>query len=280
MLDVSFFSDVGNVRECNEDSVRVEEAASGGTTVYGLFLADGMGGYTRGEVASGIFTGTAGQHFQKSRKDFRDFSPGWTAFFSEIFARAGEEIFRASQEQEGSRMGTTGVAAVVIGDQLYAAWVGDSRIYLHRGTELLRLSTDHSLVQTLVDSGKLTPEEAFCHPRRNVLTRSVGMSPSAERPDTLRQSLEKDDIIIICSDGLHGELRDDQIAAVIEGGGEKTLVVEGREDLRGEASLAADLVRAAKSAGGSDNITVIAAAYDNDGDAGGRKILGIFGRGD
>jgi protein phosphatase len=184
-----------------------------------LVVCDGMGGMNAGEVASAIAVETIKQYFAKDR-----LTDSVTASSSSIQRYLVEAIQAAdaaikndstsNPEHEG--MGSTIVMAWLIGQKAYVGWCGDSRAYRYNPkTGLERLSHDHSYVQELVDAGKLTEELAFDHPNNNIITRSLGDPRGKAKPDTKEYDLYDGDIILLCSDGLCGCLRDNEIEAVI-----------------------------------------------------------------
>jgi len=195
-------TDVGRVRTLNEDSL---------LAVPGLFVvADGMGGHAAGEVASQLavaeFAGLAEQ-------------PVRPEDLTETVRRANDHILSAAAER-GDRfgMGTTltgvGVVGSERGEQLAVFNVGDSRVYRLTGGQLEQLTVDHSAVQELVDAGRLTAEAARSHPRRNVVTRSLGSDPGPA-PDVWLLDPVAGDRFLVCSDGLTGELEDPAIAELL-----------------------------------------------------------------
>jgi serine/threonine protein phosphatase PrpC len=165
----------------------------------------------------------------------------------DAIVQANGDIVRHSKAfPDTDGMGSTLVMAWVNGQELHLSWVGDSRCYLWRGGKLTQLSKDHSYVQTLVDEGKLTTEQAFFHPESNVITQSLGDSGRDPKPDYLTLPLSDNDVLLLCSDGLNSMLQDNKIGEVITGAGD---LLSGAEQLIEEAN----------AAGGSDNITVILA---------------------
>ncbi len=144
-------------------------------------------------------------------------------------------------------MGTTLTLGVILPDQLLLAHIGDCRAYLLRDSNLTRLTVDHTLVQEMVDAGSLTPDESTRHPRRNVLTRALGI-PEYLQPDLLTVPVQHGDRLLLCSDGLHGYIDEEDI---------KTLL---RKD-KTPAILAENLIQLALDAGGEDNVTVLAAFF-------------------
>jgi serine/threonine protein phosphatase PrpC len=184
-----------------------------------MVVADGMGGMNAGEVASEI----AVTHVQNAFSKVSDFSKiadcsnHVEAFLKKIIVEADAAIKkRVKEDPSTAGMGTTIVMAWIIGEVVHVAWCGDSRAYLfNRQSGLSRLSNDHSYVQELVDSGKLDPELAFDHPNSNIITRSLGDSPVKAQPDYVCRRLSAGDYVILCTDGLCGLVRDEQILNVM-----------------------------------------------------------------
>lgn len=234
-------TDVGLVRTNNEDRYLVAEP---------LFaVADGMGGHAAGEVASTTAVETL-------KKAFTDHTPTGLGAAARAANRAVWEEAQASPDLRG--MGTTLVALALVGDpgheQLAVANVGDSRLYRFHLGELVQLTSDHSLVGQLIASGALTPEEAEVHPRRNVLTRALGVDPEVDI-DLVTVEVEQDDRYLLCSDGLSRELSDDQMASILR-------------RIADPDDAARELVHRARDHGGSDNVTVVIIdVVDTDGQA-------------
>jgi serine/threonine protein phosphatase PrpC len=248
-MDVGWVTDAGKVRDHNEDSALVITAAHDthqGHPPFGLFiLADGMGGHRAGEVASSLAARVTAHHITRQsylpallgpERDARH--PALTEVLVDAFQAANKAV---SEEAPGS--GTTLTCALVLGTQAYIAHVGDSRAYAidREGMELI--THDHSVVDRLVDTGQLTPEEAADHPQKNVLYRAIGQSGALD-VDTHVRKIGAGDYLLLCSDGLWGSISED---AVID-------VIRAERSLQ-EACL--QLIAAANEAGGSDNITAI-----------------------
>ena len=256
-------TNVGLVRTNNEDNFIVNPDLSGaewlvpkdsetvlhlGENGCLLVVADGMGGMNAGEVASEL----AVEGVRKAFSGVEDFSritdtPGHIeSFMKRVIVDADSDIKRrvkADPATEG--MGTTIVMAWVLGRVVHVAWCGDSRAYLfNKNSGLSRLSRDHSYVQQLVDSGKLDPELAFDHPNSNIITRSLGDGPSVAQPEYVSKGLSTGDFIILCSDGLCGLVRDEEILDLL------MLDHESFWQCRDA------LFNAALDAGGYDNITI------------------------
>lgn len=239
MSDITFkmtvATNVGLVRSNNEDNFIVnpdltypdrwivpasaDDVLSLGENGCVMVVADGMGGMNAGEVASEIAVTYVQKAFSKV-SDFSkiaDCSNHVEAFLKKIIVEADAAIKkRVKEDPSTAGMGTTIVMAWIIGEVVHVAWCGDSRAYLfNRQSGLSRLSNDHSYVQELVDSGKLDPELAFDHPNSNIITRSLGDSPAKAQPDYVCRRLSAGDYVILCTDGLCGLVRDEQILNVM-----------------------------------------------------------------
>ncbi|MCB0881877.1 MAG: Stp1/IreP family PP2C-type Ser/Thr phosphatase [Thermoleophilia bacterium] len=228
IVELAERSDTGRVRDHNEDRSYV--------AAHVVAVADGMGGALAGEVASQM----AVEAIEGISK------PADPLSIKAAIENANRAIRRmAAQDPSKSGMGTTITAATLEGHRLDVVHVGDSRAYLWRGDTLEQLTHDHSVVAELVRQGSLSPEEALNHPHRNVITRALGAEPDVT-VDTYQHDVEPDDILLLCSDGLYGEVSDDEILA----------------ELRTATSMeeaAAALVARANANGGSDNVTVVLA---------------------
>lgn len=246
-------SDVGLRRSHNEDSHAVIPGPEGEQFGGGVLVivADGMGGTNAGEVASGMAVSVVGRAFFEVTTD----DPAKGLHYA--IEAANQEIFvEASMRPECAGMGTTCTAVWLKGDRAWVAHVGDSRAYLLRGSDLRSLTMDHSLVAQLVQRKQITPEQARHDPRRNVVTRSVGVAPSVEvdaaaYPDALQSG----DTIVLCSDGLHGVVAEEDIARLAAG-----------ESLQSSCD---ELIALANEHGGPDNITVALARVTSIGGSGG-----------
>jgi PPM family protein phosphatase len=232
-LEAAGRTDVGQVRTTNED-------AFGYCVEDGVFaLCDGMGGAAAGEVASRIAVDTlierlCAAHSQDNRRKVLE----------EAIADANHRVHsRAETDVTLRGMGTTLVALAIGADHALIGHVGDSRCYLFRKGKLVRKTLDHSLVDEQVRLGQLTQDEAEHSPLRNVITRAIGTQVSVSA-DIDELDLRRDDILLLCTDGLTRELPDDRIATVLSKDGNLE-------------ELCSALVNAAKAAGGHDNITAI-----------------------
>lgn len=217
----------GLVRPHNEDSYVAD-------VDLGLWVvADGMGGHESGEVASAIASATIRERIARG------------ASLRSAITAAHRCIQSIGTEGNGAGMGTTVVALRLTGRDYELAWVGDSRAYLFDGTALVPLSRDHSLVQELVDAGAISEVEAHSHPQRHVITQSVGIREMADpMPDVTSGKLTAGNWVLLCSDGLTGELADDEIAR---------LFAESRS-LR-EATQ--NLLNQCLDRGARDNVTIV-----------------------
>jgi protein phosphatase len=246
-LDVASLSHPGMVRSHNEDALFVDGTA--GLAV----LADGMGGYNAGEVASGIAVDVISKSMLPELTSGReltkiDSGSGFThaaLLLRRQMAVANREIFDAAQTRpECDGMGTTVVAAVFCGSRVSIGHIGDSRCYRLRGEKLEQLTRDHSLLQEQIDSGMLTPERAKYSLNKNLVTRALGIEEVAP-VDIAEYRVEADDTYLLCSDGLTDMVDAEQINAVMIG---------KRTEL---AVAAAELIDLANKNGGRDNVSVI-----------------------
>ena len=260
-------TDLGRTRDHNEDAflvadltTRTVDLTNGGPHQVGergiLFLvADGMGGAAAGELASSMAADLIFRHLIESWNTETDPAPeNFTQHLRTAVEQANERIHLYSREHPDVRgMGTTATVAGVLGGVLYLAQVGDSRAYLVRGGVASQLTKDQSLMQRLVDAGELTEEEAEHSERRNIILQALG--PDARiRVDLTWQRLSRGDTLVICSDGLSGQVKREEIAELLKS--------QAQADLDG---LCAQLIAVANERGGPDNITVVAARFDGQG---------------
>lgn len=229
--DISFGSrtDIGYVRDHNEDSLII---------IPPLFaVADGMGGHEAGEIASEITVNTLAE-LAPSHLD----AEGLTA----AVEAANYNVMKAPRQGIGrDGMGTTLTAAMLEGERLLIAQVGDSRAYLLHKGHLQQITRDHSLMADLIEAGQITPEEARVHPNRSVITRAIG-SDIHMRPDIYELNVDAGDRILLCSDGLSSMISNNAIESIMR--------------RQSDAQHCADeLVTAALENGGADNVTVVVA---------------------
>jgi protein phosphatase len=240
-IELANLSDVGCEREANEDYYcyvepdRDEEFAAKGRLIV---VADGMGGHIGGQVASGLAVDALREAFLTDGADPLN-------ILIDGFSRAQASILaRAEAEPDLKGMGTTCTAAIVHRGGLIYGHIGDSRLYLVRQGQLTQITDDHSLVNQLVKSGAITAEQAEVHEKKNVLTAALGMQSSAAAADfsEVPLALAAQDILVLCSDGLHGLVSPDEVAQAVS--------VQSAYD------ACRTLVEWAKQRGGHDNITV------------------------
>ncbi|NLG85798.1 MAG: Stp1/IreP family PP2C-type Ser/Thr phosphatase [Firmicutes bacterium] len=230
---------IGNVRNDNEDSFWL----GGKNNWYLALVADGMGGHQGGEVASQQAAEMIRQTIETNITKSGIVVDQMEKLLGDAIQAANKAIYRLGQScSDLTGMGTTVTVALFIDHTVKIAQVGDSRAYLFRQGKLRQLTNDHSLVQELVSSGSISPIEARFHPQRNLLTRVVGTAPDLE-VDYFSLNTEPEDIFLLCTDGLTGELTDDEIKAVLMSSPPDQAVKE--------------LVLEAICHGGHDNITVV-----------------------
>ena len=244
-MNFEFYSqtDTGRVRTNNEDSVALDESCAVAV------LADGMGGYAAGEVASGMVTTLLASNFERflptcSEENLRQ-AGGAEAYLRDEVCAANAAVFNASQSQpQYAGMGTTLVVAWFSGKLMHVAHVGDSRLYRFRDDHLEQLTRDHSLLQEQLDGGMISEEEARFSVHKNLLTRAIGVEAEVDVEIGVHE-LRAGDIFLLCSDGLTDMLDEVEILEVLLAAG-------------GNLNVAAEqLVEEANANGGRDNISVI-----------------------
>ena len=239
-----FRTDTGKQRNGNEDALLL-------LPKIGIFaVADGVGGENYGEVASRMAVTGVEEFIQKNplsgadsldRKYRRNWMRG---YFHRCLQKVNAEIMKEAQSHpEMSRMATTLVLCFLDMDSVYVVNMGDSRAYIMRDGAIRQLTEDNTYVNRLISAGTLTRSEARKHPHKNIITKALGSAKSTE-PDFYRFDLLEGDRILLCTDGLHGELTDDEIASIL------------RKD-KNLNTICTELVNAANKKGGHDNITVI-----------------------
>lgn len=230
-------SDVGQRRKVNEDAAGYFESKN---HIPLMMVCDGIGGHNAGEIASAMALMSIGQAWEKT--EFNDIEEVYQWLIQKI-TEANEAIFtRSAQYEDLYGMGTTVVVASIIGNQLMIANVGDSRAYVLRNFQLKQLTEDQSLVNALLKSGEITPEEAENHPNKNIVTQSLGVTSSVEI-DFVRMTIKNEDTLILCSDGLSDMLSLEEIRNIMN----------HYSDVEQQVEKA---VQEANEAGGRDNITV------------------------
>lgn len=229
-------SDVGRVRDGNEDSFLLQEPY--------FAVADGMGGHLAGDVASRIAVQTISEHTD-------DGSAGPEGLERAVKDANAAIYSKASSDPSLHGMGTTCTLALVDGSNLHIAHVGDSRAYLLRNDDISLLTEDHTLVGRMVKEGRLQPEEAERHPQRSIITRALGVDAEVE-VDLLTIPVEIGDRVLLCSDGLTSMISAETIHEILSRNKDPQTAVE-------------KLIEAANEAGGEDNITAVLLAFEEEG---------------
>ena len=239
-----FRTDTGKRREGNEDAFLI-------LPKYGIFaVADGVGGQNSGEVASrkamaGIEGFLAANPLSGADDLEGKYRENWLrGYFQRCLQKVNAEIMKeASTDPIMNRMATTLVLCFLDMESLYVVNMGDSRAYIMRDGVLTQLTEDHTYVNKLVNAGTLTRSEARVHPQKNIITKALGSAKNTD-PDFYRFDLHGGDRVLLCTDGLHGEVTDEDIAKILR----------QRKDLD---AICTELVEAANASGGHDNITVV-----------------------
>ena len=251
VLTMGSLSHVGMKRSSNQDAYCALVGANSppGTDAL-LAVADGMGGHQAGEVASGLAIQILASHLSRDGKGDATLPANGrqSTLLEKVMHEANAEVHRGAARPETSGMGTTLTSAILVGSAVFFAHIGDSRAYLYKRGTLRQLTQDHSWVAEQVARGVLTQQRAREHPKRNVLTRALGIAPSVQ-VDGMVFDAEEGDILLICSDGLHSLVSDEDIA--------RTLARVDPQD------ACESLVKQANALGGHDNITVVIARIDH-----------------
>lgn len=237
---VSGYSDKGIVRNSNQDAFQIGMTDEG---ISWAVVCDGMGGANSGDIASRL----AADHFSAALK--AGLRPNMSEhsimnLLRSAVTTANIRVFDKSKESpEFNGMGTTIVASLVIGKTAYFIHAGDSRAYILSGDEFFQITRDHSIVQSMIEDGKLTIEEARFHPRKNVITRALGVDESVE-PEFNVYDLNQGEIILLCTDGLTNFVDGEDIVNILKSSSEGNQKAER-------------LVEEANKNGGGDNITAV-----------------------
>ncbi|MBE6740396.1 MAG: Stp1/IreP family PP2C-type Ser/Thr phosphatase [Ruminococcaceae bacterium] len=232
-------TDVGAVRESNQDTFYYDTLSE---SVYFAIVCDGMGGANAGNVASECAVRSISDYIKRSYKD------GMSSMQIENILRsaivtANSTVYEMSRKDENLfGMGTTVVLLFVSGNTGYVLHIGDSRMYIYTADNFNQITVDHSIVQNMIDSGKITPDEAKEHPSKNIITRALGVNEEV-KADMDFVTLNKDDIVLLCSDGLTNFVTDEEIVEIIKCFDE---------------TVAARLIDKANRSGGGDNVTAVA----------------------
>ena len=232
-------TDIGKARDMNQDYYYISKPED---KISIFILADGMGGYNGGEIASKLATMATLGYIQSNFENIPKEREEILKLIKSAMEYANMVVYEKSKEQkELEGMGTTLEVCLIYNNKLYIGHIGDSRIYRLRGEFFRKLTHDHSYVQKLVKDGTITQEEANHHPNKNMLMKALGCTAFVE-PDITVKGFVKDDIVLICSDGLTNMVEEPEIYNI----------------LKNEGTLAAEkLVEKANENGGYDNITAI-----------------------
>lgn len=233
-------SDIGKAREMNQDSYYISDLENDELKLY--ILADGMGGYKGGEIASALAVANVKNyivnHFKKTKKDKENL----LKLLRNAIEYANKVIYeKANLDEELHDMGTTLDICLIYNNRVFIGHVGDSRVYRIRKNIMRKLTTDHSYVEKLVKEGTITKEEAYNHPKKNMLMKALGCHSLVE-PDVICKGFMKDDILLMCSDGLTNMLRENEIYNLL---------------LNNPDNPEEALIKNANDLGGYDNITAI-----------------------
>ena len=232
-------SDVGKVRELNEDSFYISDSLD---EIQLYILADGMGGYKGGEVASKLAIQSAKNYIESNFKEIEKDKDSIIQLVGSSIEYANMIVYEKSKEnKELNGMGTTLDVCLIYNNRVFIGHVGDSRVYRIRKEFMRKLTQDHSYVQKLVKDGTITKEEAVHHPQKNMLMKALGCNAFVE-PDVMVKGFLKDDILIMNSDGLTNLVSQEEIFR------------EAKKDIE---QAPKELVNLANEKGGYDNITVI-----------------------
>jgi PPM family protein phosphatase len=258
-VTVCVATDVGCVRTHNEDAFTIADLSSDATVDPGkekritlassgllLMVCDGMGGHAAGEVAAGL-AGEVVAREVRGKGTATGRSPA--DVLRGALELANRAIFEESRHRDDKRgMGTTCTASLLFSGRAVLAEIGDSRAYLWRAATLRQLTRDQSLVATMMEAGLLSAEEAKVFPHTNVILQALGVSETVD-PVISEIETEPGDLLLLCSDGLHGPVPNQDIASILR----------GTQDL---SACTQALIEAALKAGGPDNVTVILARYE------------------
>ncbi|MDD6311527.1 MAG: Stp1/IreP family PP2C-type Ser/Thr phosphatase [Firmicutes bacterium] len=238
MIQIGFKCNRGVVRQNNEDACFVMPSHD----VY--IVADGVGGNNSGEIASRTAVETIASYVKEKELEKCETTENIFEFLTAAIDTANAKIFTSGMTNPQHRGMATTLVMIYIKDNIgYIVNIGDSRAYVLRNGKLSQITVDHTYVNELIAKGVITEDEAENHIQKNVITKALGAERFAE-PDFYQINLKSDDVIMLCSDGLYGEVNEDRI----------TDLIINAETMNG---LTADLVDEANRAGGRDNITVV-----------------------
>ncbi len=232
-------SDIGMVREMNQDNYYISDPND---EIKLFIVADGMGGYKGGEVASKLAIESAKNYIlsnfadtNKEKEKILDLVKNATEYANMVVYEKSTEV------EELNGMGTTMDVVIICSGRIYIGHVGDSRVYRLRREFFRKLTVDHSYVEQLLKQGNITKEEAYNHPKKNMLTKALGCTAFVE-PDVMMKGFQKDDILLMCTDGLTNMVKENEIYQIIKENPEKACDT---------------LINKANENGGQDNITAV-----------------------
>lgn len=233
-------SDIGKAREMNQDSYYISDLEKDDIKLY--ILADGMGGYKGGEIASSLAVANTRNYIFNNFKNIKKDREGILELIKDAIEYANKIVHEKSQEDEELHdMGTTLDICLIYNNKAFIGHVGDSRVYRIRKNIIRRLTVDHSYVENLVREGTITKEEAYNHPKKNMLMKALGCALTVE-PDIIERSIQDGDIIEMNTDGLTNMLPVKEIQEIIT---------------QESDNIAQELIEKANNAGGLDNITTV-----------------------
>ena len=239
-MNVFAKSDIGETRSMNQDSFYISEDENDDLKLY--ILADGMGGYKGGEIASKVAVTAVEKYIKEKFSQIDKTKETILKLIEESIEFANSAIYEESEvDEELQDMGTTIEVCVIYKTKAYIGHIGDSRIYKIRKNTMTRITTDHSYVEKLVRDGEITRDESYTHPKKNLLIKALGTEEKAS-PDLLDVTFQKGDILLICSDGLTNMVRENEILDIIK---------------KDEDKATDNLIQKANELVGLDNITVI-----------------------
>lgn len=232
-------TDIGKAREMNQDSFYVSSEEE---EIKLFILADGMGGYKGGEIASSLAVTSTKNYIKNNISKIKKEKEDFLKLINDAVEYANLVVHEKSKENsELHDMGTTLDVCLIYNNRVFIGHVGDSRVYRIRKNIIRKLTTDHSYVEKLVKEGTITKEEAYNHPKKNMLMKALGCNTLVE-PDVMCKGFLKDDILLMCSDGLTNMIRDEEIYNIL---------------LKNPEKPTEALINKANENGGYDNITTI-----------------------
>jgi protein phosphatase len=242
LLKIGAYTDKGKKRDENQDSCYIPNNES---KINVFIVADGMGGHNAGKIASQEAVKSILEYLSKNYNEILNDKDAVISLIKDSILHANKVLYDKSiQNSEYFGMGTTIAMALVYKHKAYIAHIGDSRIYIMRKDKLTQITRDHSYVEQLIDDGSITREESYKHPKKHMITRALGCEENVEI-DIGVKNFFRNDILLICTDGLTAMIDDKEISRII---------LNWREDIQ---KTAQQLVNEANIAGGTDNTTVI-----------------------